>query len=97
MPGNDERRPRRKGGESSNSGVLQGMTDRGQLGRWHAVATATEVLAGSGRSRFVLIWRCHCGARHVAHSRHLVPELRRTAGCGEKVILHVAVPGEVAA
>jgi len=53
------------------------------------VARATLV-AGRRRDRWLLVYRCPCGADHVAHAWHLHATLERTSACGRHLVLHVA-------
>jgi len=57
----------------------------------HAVAQATLVTARTGRQRYLLVYRCHCGARHVSHARVVADMCRRQAACGLGLVeLHLS-------
>jgi hypothetical protein len=57
------------------------------------LATATGVVGGTGRHRWLLIFRCPCcGMSHVAHGRgELPPGMERPAACGRGRLLLVPV------
>lgn len=60
---------------------------------WQVVPRVFAVIAGSGRERFVMVYRCReCGARHVAHARALKPAMRRKTACGLGVVVLHAEP-----
>ena len=57
--------------------------------RWHVTADALLVVGRTGRTRYLLTYRCRCGARHVSYSRALAePPTRRTTACGQRVVPH---------
>ena len=56
--------------------------------RWHVTADALLVVGRTGRTRYLLTYRCRCGARHVSYARALVEATRRTTACGQRVVLH---------
>jgi hypothetical protein len=55
------------------------------------LAAATGVIGGTGRHRWLLIFRCPaCGRTHVAHGRgELPPGMERPAACGRGRLLIV--------
>jgi hypothetical protein len=55
------------------------------------LATATGVIGGTGRHRWLLIFRCPCcGRTHVAHGRGELPAgMERPAACGRGRLLIV--------
>ena len=60
----------------------QASPSRRQKPLLHAVAQATLVTARTGRQRYLLVYRCHCGSRHVSHARVVADVCRRQAACG---------------
>jgi hypothetical protein len=96
--GNDEGRPRQGDQSSSNSSTSKRTRKVGQPLVWHAVAKAELVTARTGRQRWLLLYRCHCGTKHLSHARTLAESVRRTTACGEPVLLHITGgAGQVAA
>ena len=55
---------------------------------WHVTADAMLVVGRTGRTRYLLTYRCCCGARHVSYARTLLEATRRTTACGQRVVLH---------
>ena len=55
---------------------------------WHVTADALLVVGRTGRTRYLLTYRCSCGARHVSFARALLVATRRTTACGQRVTLH---------
>ena len=56
--------------------------------RWHVTADAQLVVGRTGRTRYLLTYRCFCGARHVGYARELIEATSRTTACGQRVVLH---------
>ncbi len=56
----------------------------------HVVADAKLVAGRSGRSRWLLTWRCpSCSALHLGQTRVLLDVMRRAPACGSShVLLH---------
>lgn len=90
---NEEGRPR-QGGQTSTSERVNGTPI--PLG-WHVIADAVLVTARTGRTRYLLVYRCCCGARHQSQARQLFEAVRRTTACGERVILHPTLERRAAA
>lgn len=103
-PGNGKGRPR-QGDPIPNSVQNLGDTegtppDRRKLPPTPVVATAVGVIGGTGRFRWLLLFRCPaCGRQHVAHGRgmDLPASLERPAACGRgRLTILPAVGGRLA-
>lgn len=66
---------------------------------WHTGARIFEVVAGSGRRRFVMLVRCpYCPDLHSMSAYELKPTFRRRAMCGlGYVVVHTHAEQVVAA
>jgi len=92
-PGNDERRPRQGSGATSSNRSSENQSTRQprQNLRLRVVAQATLVTARTGRQRYLLVYRCHCGAGHVSHTRVVTDVCRCQAVCGLGLVeLHLS-------
>lgn len=88
-PRNDEGRPR-QGDQSSSKNTFfpEDTPRRRQAPALRAVATVVEVTAFSGRTRFVMTWRCpSCRAWHSSVSRTLWTTTVRKTPCGTVELL----------
>ena len=59
---------------------------------WRVVPRVHYVIAGSGRGRWLLLYRCGwCRETHVAHAHKLRDQMRRKTACKQGyVILHAS-------
>lgn len=99
-PGNGKGRPRQGDPTPSNVQNLdneQGTPTKGQKPVTTVLAMAQSVIGGTGRQRWLLIFRCLlCGCQHVAHGRGELPtHLDRPAACGRGRIRILPVLGRL--
>jgi hypothetical protein len=98
VPRHDEAPGRHQGQSSSNYDASKTTADLPLALVWRAVPRIFDVIAGSGRHRFLLLYKCpYCGGnQHAAHARVLRSELRRKTSCKLGVIVLMTYVEQVA-